>query len=86
MNGFTDKENAALRAVAEEYNSSDNSYKKSEPRIKPQRKVVQIASHERYTVALCDDGTMWYLIGRVWEQIEPIPQDKIRQPGEGNDN
>jgi hypothetical protein len=27
------------------------------------------------TIALCDDGTMWGLDGRQWNELPPIPQD-----------
>ena len=39
-----------------------------------ERKVVQIAAADVAYMALCDDGTMWQLSGRDWDQLPPIPQ------------
>lgn len=56
----------------------DNSYR---PRY-AYRKVVQIApmtSSPRGLFALCNDGTMWFLPGRVgdqdpvWETVQEVP-------------
>ena len=51
------------------------------------RKVIQISnsvaqetedcSEYQIIVALCDDGTMWSIRGRAWQQLPPIPQPEI---------
>ena len=40
------------------------------------RKVISIVSTDRYgLVALCDDGTVWILLGsNGWQQLPRIPQ------------
>lgn len=42
------------------------------------RKIVQIAATTSAIYALCEDGSMWMLIGGHldWLRIVPIPQDE----------
>jgi hypothetical protein len=51
------------------------------------RKIIQIAVADEATIALCDDGSLWSLVGREfdsrtnsfsnihWHRMLPIPQD-----------
>lgn len=47
------------------------------------RKIIQIQDvqdgiHQGYLIALCDDGTIWYLQNNEWELFpNQIPQDKV---------
>jgi len=75
-----------------DYNERDNSSEKSEPKIKKQRKVVQIAlmpcgyagntCNDSAIVVLCDDGELFINVANTepWIKLPPIPQ-----PGEEND-
>jgi len=38
------------------------------------RRVIAITTDNGQLAALCNDGTMWQLIGGRWEQLDPIPQ------------
>ena len=49
------------------------------------RKIIQIvdrpdtATTQGYLVALCDDGTIWYMQNNTWSLIpEQIPQHEIQ--------
>lgn len=52
----------------------------SHPTPTPERKVVQVLNTEETCVALCNDGTMWYLYSNQWNPLPPIPQP---EGGEG---
>jgi hypothetical protein len=47
------------------------------------RKVVQIASGDGGVVALCNDGTVWRVVGAgegrlIWVQAPDIPQPELQ--------
>jgi hypothetical protein len=44
------------------------------------RKATQITvTPNGYYATVCDDGTMWELDGKEWQQLAPIPQDAKSQ-------
>lgn len=45
-------------------------------RVKPKRKVIQVSTTDKRTIALCDDGNIFWYDGHAWDRLPEIPQDE----------
>jgi hypothetical protein len=66
-------EDGRFHILSKGYGPKDILHELGKPPVKP-RKVIQIAG-DRYSQALCDDGTIWRQTSQnTWQQLPPIPQ------------
>ena len=43
--------------------------------VKPKRRVIHISTTDKRTVALCDDGVIFWYDGIGWIRLPEVPQD-----------
>jgi hypothetical protein len=50
------------------------------PQRRQQRQITQLCGSAEGVFALCNDGTIWRLLGEVWFPEPGIPQRQVMEP------